>query len=238
MKYKFCLLTVIFAFLLTSCSEATTGESESVNMDEVVFDGGNKKADGEIVFNDNFSGDKNENASVSMPTSQGVTKVAADQSRINTMYDGFGNKTETRCFNNHPRLQCVMLRTTSDGKRQVFVYGQNGDVKDLPEDMLDKTTTASGDELADAAGLFEVRQKRTQPAIALSKPQNSQSLQPMPSYKFPIQNQSPARYESSQQEKRVTDTTSGSESERNTSQAGERRETVTQNHSLNERNED
>lgn len=212
---------MILAFLLSSCSEATTNESESVNMDEIVFDGDNKKTNGEVVFSDNFTGDKNENASVSMPTSQGITKVAADQSRINTLYDGFGNKTETRCFNNHPRLQCVMLRTTGDGKRQVFVYGQNGDVKDLPEDMLDKTTTASGDELADAAGLYEVRQNRTQPSIVSVKPQNSQSLQPMPSYKFPVQNQTPAQIGAAQQEKRTTETTSAGANEPNHSQAVE-----------------
>jgi hypothetical protein len=114
-----------------------------------------------------------------------------------------------------------MLKTTSDGQRQVFVYGQNGDVKDLPENMLEKTTTASGDELADAAGLFEVRQNRTQPAITLGKPQSSQPLQPVPSYKFPIQNQVSAQVGATQQEKQTTDISTGNISVRNTSQSGE-----------------
>jgi hypothetical protein len=60
-------------------------------------------------------------------------------------------------------LRFVILKTTGEGYREVFVYGQNGTVKQLPENMLDKVTTASADEIADSAGIPVIIERRPPP---------------------------------------------------------------------------
>ncbi|HXG85595.1 MAG TPA: hypothetical protein VNI84_16345, partial [Pyrinomonadaceae bacterium] len=100
---------------------------------------------------------------------------------ISTTFDRYGNRTETRTFDNNPRLAFIILRTSLKGKKQVFVYGQNGDVKSLPENMLDKILTATANDLAAAAGISEGR------AQSQTFVQSTQPLKTMPSYKFPVQ---------------------------------------------------
>jgi len=169
--------------MLASCSK--TGKSQS---SEVVFDdAGKTAAKDEIVIDDkSFDGNRE-----TLPTlkagSQETTKTAADHSKINTMYDEFGNKTETRYFNNHLRLQFLLLRTSADGQKQIFVYGQNGEVKNLPEDMLDRALTAPADELANSAGIFQTY-RPSPPAAQSIQTRSDVSLRPLPSYNFPVQN--------------------------------------------------
>ena len=105
--------------------------------------------------------DNEKNSAVSGKESREETKVLDDNSKLDIMYDGFGNKTEARCFVNHPRLTCVVLSSAVSGQRKVLVYGQNGDIKELPEILLDKVTTASGDEIANSAGIYAARQQKT-----------------------------------------------------------------------------
>ena len=76
----------------------------------------------------------------------------------------------TEFFNNHPRLTCVVLSSAVNGQRKVLVYGQNGDIKELPENLLDKVTTASGDEIANSAGIYAARQQKTQSGYAQTTP--------------------------------------------------------------------
>ena len=42
------------------------------------------------------------------------TQILADKSALVTMFDGYGNKTEKRYFNSHPRIQLVQIRTSTD----------------------------------------------------------------------------------------------------------------------------
>lgn len=186
MNKKFCFLLIVFLFLLTSCS-SSNNESSS---EEVVFDDGYKTAkNGEVIIDDSsFEGKEAAMTDSSVRTgSRDVTQIAGDGSQIEIMYDNLGNKTETRKFNNS-LLKFVLLRTAADGSRQVFVYGQNGMVNSLPENMLDKVLTAPSNELANAAGIFEGIKE--QPSFT----QNNQlpsvtTLKPLPSSQFPIRNQ-------------------------------------------------
>lgn len=183
MNYKFCLIAVICVSMVASCSK--TGKNQS---SEVVFDdAGKTAAKDEIVIEDKSFDGSRETLPILKAGSQEITKVAADQSRVNTMYDAFGNKSETRYFNNHLRLQFLLLRTSADGQKQIFVYGQNGEVKSLPEDMLDRALTAPADELANSAGIFQTY-RPSPPAAQSIQTRSDVSLRPMPSYNFPVQN--------------------------------------------------
>ena len=184
MNYKFCLLVMMFAFLLPSCSKF--GKTQS---DEIIFDDKtNMTSKNEIVIDDKSFDSEQDTVSISKVGSQEITKFTTDQSRINTAYDQFGNKTETRCFNNHIRLQCIILRTAADGQKQIFVYGQNGQVKSLPDNMIDKALTAPADEIANSAGIYQTY-RQVVPVAQNTQTRNDIALRPLPSYNLPIQNQ-------------------------------------------------
>lgn len=184
MNYKFCLLAIVFVSLLASCSKISQSKTNEV----IIDDGHNKTAKGEIVI-DESSFNNGEGSSTSITEWQKATKIiAGDQSQIETSYDGFGNKTDTRCFNNHLRVRCIMLRTGVDGQKQVFVYAQNGEVKkSLPTDMINKITTASADEIANSAGIHQTYQRSTV-LVRNIQSTNSAPLRPLPSYDSPVQN--------------------------------------------------
>jgi hypothetical protein len=84
-----------------------------------------------------------------------------------------------------------MLITKSGGERQVFVYGQDGVVKSLPENMLDKVITASADEIANSAGIFDVKQQAPAPTFSQTNQlKTTASINRTPVYQTPVQNQS------------------------------------------------
>lgn len=145
-------------------------------------------AKNEIVIDDaSFKGEQ-ETLSASKAGSQETTKISPDQSRIDTMYDQFGNKTETRCFSDDLRLKCITLLTAADGKKKISAYGQNGEIKSLPADIFDKALTASANELADSAGIYQIYRQPAPVMQSLQSRNTAASLRPMPSYNFPVQN--------------------------------------------------
>lgn len=160
-------------------------------MEEVVFadDGYKAVPSDEIVIDDRptsgNAGTMND-SSGARAASQERTRIAADGSQITTMYDGFGNKTETRFFNDNFLLQDIMLRTSVKGEKQIFVFGQNGTVINLPVDMADKVLTAPANELAVAAGISEGRKAQT-----IENSQMNRPLTPLPASAFPIRTPMP-----------------------------------------------
>ncbi len=90
-------------------------------------------------------------------SSKDITRVQRDGSRINRMQDGYGNSTVSRNFSNHKLLRMVVVRFRNDGERSVYVYGKNGKVKNLPEKYHERVLTASADEIAAAAQIFDPR---------------------------------------------------------------------------------
>jgi hypothetical protein len=160
--------------------------SSEASNEEVVFDDGYKtSSDGEIIIDDQSFAAKETGLVITEKNLPNVTQIASDGSQIKIMYDGFGNKTETRTFENNWLLKTVLLRTDVDGKRQVFVYGQNGDVKSLPPDMLDRALTAAPTELANAAGIVAPIEKM--PVITQNvEPSYAPPLQPVSGYQIPM----------------------------------------------------
>lgn len=84
-----------------------------------------------------------------------TTKIESDNSLVETMYDDHGNKTESRYFNNNPVLKMVVLRTTVDGQTEALVYGQNGDIKIAPPEMVKIIMNSSAKEIARAVEIKE-----------------------------------------------------------------------------------
>ncbi len=124
---------------------------------------GNSTKSGDDRIGEGASTSLGENETISREGGREMIATASDGSKITTVFDRYGNKSETRYFNSHPRLRFVMLKTTSEGFREVFVYGQNGAVRQLPENMLDKVTTASADEIANSAGIPVIIERRPAP---------------------------------------------------------------------------
>lgn len=186
MKILLSLTMVALAIILSSCSFNKTRAAQTK---EVIFeDGYHKSLADEIVFDDAKL--MSVNGGTSPYRSSAESNTAEDKSQISVITDSYGNKSETRCFENHPRLQCVRLITSTTGEKNVVVHGRGGEMNSLPENMLDRILTASADELASAAGIFQPEMKKSVTINQIiGKPSNNQPLQPLPSYKFPAPTQ-------------------------------------------------
>ena len=172
MKYNYCLILIIAICIYASYAniQMFNASLDRMKYAAAVNDYVNKAQNGGQI-NESLPADSVKNSLASGNNNlQEQTQILDDNSKIQTMYDGFGNKTETRCFINHPRLTCLVLSTAAKGERQVLVYGQNGDIKKLPENMIDQATTASGDEIANSAGIYAARPQETQPISAQITP--------------------------------------------------------------------
>ncbi len=179
---------MVLPFLLIFFSGCSKIESSS-SKNEIIFDDGYKApAKDEVVIDDDFYQDQQNPTENFSGKSREKTQIAKDGSLLGVTYDGFGNKTETRTFNDNPLLKLIMLRTGVDGSKKVFVYAKNGEVKSLPAEMLDKILTAPPNELANAAGIYEGIKE--EPEFTQSnEPMNYTALKPLPSSQFPIRNQ-------------------------------------------------
>jgi hypothetical protein len=226
MKNRVYFLAVVLLSLLASCSSFKGSEADS--QQEVVFDDGYKTtADDEVIFDDKSFVNTPEAVKVFDESSLAeTTEIAKDGSQISTKYDGFGNKTETRTFNNNPLLRFLLLRTGVDGKRQVTVYGQYGEVKSLPENMLDKIFTASPKELANSAGIYEVF--REQHSYAENTQQPNITLKPLPSSQFSVPNQQSEQTPPEEIESPI-ETTKKTVSSDDDSSSADKKETITLN---------
>lgn len=191
MIYKFSLSIIACALLFVSCS--SKGASSASNGEIVVIeDGYNAKAKKEIVIDEAaFTGKNSLNSGEKISSSE-MTKIAADSSRIDTMYDGFGNRTDTRCFNYNPRVKCVLVRSGVDGQKQIFVYASDGEVKKLSDDMFARILTLPAGEIAIAAGITQDFVQPPKPTIVRNNPPAAAQMRPLPSYYFPVQ-QPPAQ---------------------------------------------
>ena len=171
MKYNYFLMSIIAVCIYVSYANIQKSNAGSANVEfaALVNDYINKTQNSDPGGEKSLA-ERETNSLTSGNGSRQQTRILGDNSKLNTMYDGFGNKTEARCFNNHPRLTCIVMSSAVNGQRRAMVYGQSGDIKELPEDMLDKATTASPDEIANMAGIYAVRQQTTQSAYAQVTP--------------------------------------------------------------------
>lgn len=90
---------------------------------------------------------------------QEISQMGKDSSVIQIGYDSFGNKTESRVFYNDFLLKMVVVKTSANGQKEVLAYGQNGEVKIVPQNMIDKALTANAAEIAKSVEIFEGRKE-------------------------------------------------------------------------------
>jgi hypothetical protein len=159
MKFKIYILIIAAALFAVSCSSAKNGQAQQP---EVTLDDGYKTTDNdELLIEDKDLKPVGETVVTSKKSSEQTNIVAFDGSKISVMTDGFGNKSETRYFDDDPKLQMVLVRTAANGQKEVFVYGQNGEVKDLPQNMVGGVMNSSADQIARAAGITEPQKTQT-----------------------------------------------------------------------------
>ncbi len=165
--------------LAVGCS--TSVETADTGNDVKIDDGYKVNESNEIVLDDSAFADKTISVSTTRPSSDEGVRIADDKSEISTLKDGHGSVTETRKFLPSDRLKMLIVRHAADGQTQVFVYGQNGMVKQLPADMHPQALTASADEIANKLGMYAS-------APIKLRPLNSKPLRPMKSSEFTVPN--------------------------------------------------
>ena len=195
MKYNYCLVVVIALCVYVSYTSVQKSNASLARAeDEALIDKFIESRQGESFAGTRSPSAPEANLSASGKSSQEKTKILPDGSKIDVMYDGFGNKTETRCFNNNSRLKCVTLTSAVNGQRQAVVYGQNGERNTVPENMIDNLLTASGDEIANSAGILAAPRQTPQAVYAQATP-----LPAPPRFSKPADNQSSIQNEPTEQ---------------------------------------
>lgn len=174
------LLAMSLSVLFSACTSVESSPSK-----EVVIDDGGKTSGKEIFINDTDFQKEKPQISTSKESIEEGKRILGDKSEVETLIDGFGNKTETRYFKNNPRLRFIILRTSADGTKVVTVYGYGGDTQML-NDLGDTALTASGDEIADSAKLNATRSYAITPNFMKGSKTETPALQPLPSSQFPI----------------------------------------------------
>ncbi|HVE59130.1 MAG TPA: hypothetical protein VNB22_20065 [Pyrinomonadaceae bacterium] len=175
----FLLLAVFSSALFSACTSV-----ESKTSEEVVIDSSSSKpsSDEVVITDSDLKGKTDSQISTDQESKALAKRILPDNSEVETLIDGFGNKVETRYFPEHPRLRLIILRTSADGKQEATVYGYGTDTK-IVEDLGDKAMTASGDEIANTAGLNTTRGYSNPPNF-MKKGKADSSLKPLPSSAF------------------------------------------------------
>ena len=183
-------LCLIFS---ASCSLLNAGRESKTETAEVSFDDDYKtNKDGEIIIDDSVLNNKQISAENFGESKQEITKVLNDNSNLTTMYDGYGNKVETRYFAHHPNIDCLVITTFADGHQEIIVYGQNGEHKTLPKEMVAKALSASGNEIAQMSGIHNVEGDRQTFGTTIVQENNSQQtyapikMREFPEYTEPV----------------------------------------------------
>jgi hypothetical protein len=142
------LLFIVLLVCFTACARKEKAMVE-LPVDEKVIE----------VKHDEVRLDDTESQAVmtTQPAAQTAPQKMSDNSEITVMYDGFGNKLEKRYFKGNLRLNSVLVRTAADGRREILVYGQNGERSTVDGALADRLMTASADEIVNAAKINGTR---------------------------------------------------------------------------------
>ncbi len=188
---NFNVLAIIFCLcFLIVCSTACGKSGQSGETQEVVFDDTAKSANkNEVVIEDASSGGGEEKQVLTFGEKKPDTLLkASDNSEISTMYDGYGNKIETRRFSANSRINNLVVQTTADGTVDIKIYGQSGETAKLTPEMAERALTANGDEIANLAHINGTRADRPMQTTVRSLPPQMQSYPNYPAQRMPQTN--------------------------------------------------
>lgn len=141
MKIKLFLLVIVaMSLFVSSCSRA--GKNDSANAEEV-------------IMMDDLSPEEREKILSRSGINLKENKTLADNlSRIEISRDNFGIKIEKQYYNNLPNIDHIAIHTFANGQKQIIIYGQNGSVRSLSENMMSEIIKASPDELTREAPVY------------------------------------------------------------------------------------
>ena len=177
----FIILAVFLLTLVSACSKSGAAD-QTANASTA----GDTQAKTEVYIDESDFQNQPEQITTTTTQSQGDSRLLSDKSKVTTAFDGYGNKSETRYFENDPRLRFVLVRTSRDGVKEVTVYGHDSDTK-MVNELGDRALTASSQEIASAAGMTATKTYReVRNYLKPSNASSSGSLQPLPSSEFPV----------------------------------------------------
>lgn len=142
------ILFLTFSAFFMGCTSVESTEFKEVTLED-------RNENGEIIVTEEDLQPKQILTSKGNKTEPNLT--LNDKSEIVTMYDGYGNKTETRYFKGHSRVQLVVVRSAMDKTKQVFVYGFDDETIQMDGKFSEVALNGSGDEIANAADLKTTR---------------------------------------------------------------------------------
>jgi hypothetical protein len=172
------ILMTVCALLLGGCSYYLNNKSGTEKRVDLIVSQAYKKYENqEVVFERltmEFSSYYEPPVVLAGESKKDSSRLESDGSQVNTLFDGFGNKTETRIFFKDPLIKFVVIRTEPAGEKEAFVYCQNGEVRPVPVEFLDEILTAATTEIARSVQIFEGR-KENEFLAGLQKKQTSPS---------------------------------------------------------------
>ena len=127
---------------------------------------------------------------VSFVKSEDVRRILSDGSNIGVMRDGYGNTTTTRSFDGHKLIRMVMVRENAKGAQRVFVYGKNGSIKNIPNKFFDRVLTASADEIASTAKIYDSTNENSRRKQRIALIQSRQRQEAQEKYETELQRKS------------------------------------------------
>ena len=175
------LLTAFSSILFSACTKAESKVSE-----EIVIENTAKSSKGEVTITNSDLQEKNKQIITSYKSVPVPKRTMPDKSEIVTSFDGYGNKTEKRIFNDNPLLRFVLVCTAVDGTQTITVYGYDANVKTVTN-LDGQALNYSAKQIADAAQITATRDELPSnysfPKIIKSG--TNEALKPLPSSQFP-----------------------------------------------------
>lgn len=94
-----------------------------------------------------------------------------DDAVITLTNDFAGNRIETKVFKAHPLVNKIIVITARNRQQRARLYGNRGETRDLPPDLLPKALELNADALAAALGLGKPASKTVKaPSVAAPTP--------------------------------------------------------------------
>lgn len=185
---------VIMSIKLNGCAYFINSKKPSERrIEAIIAETYNRYENREVVFERltmDFPEYHEETVNIDFNAQSENNKLAEDGSELKTLFDGYGNKIETRTFFRDPLIKMIVVTTLRDGYKKCFVYGQNGEVKLIPEMYLTKIFQMPADEIAKAVEIIPVPKENNIQMVADSStqilennPKNRQEVQNEPQIK-------------------------------------------------------
>ncbi|HEY8562638.1 MAG TPA: hypothetical protein VIL74_19830 [Pyrinomonadaceae bacterium] len=181
MKLKLVIFLVIAtagSTFFSACTGAASKSSKEVALDSPADGTGDEV----FITNADLKTDR-QTISTTRSSEQLAKRILSDNSEVEGVVDGFGNKIETRSFPDNGRLQMVILRTSFKGEQEATVYGKNGEAKKVPG-LGERALTASAEEIAAEAQLSTTEVSGPAKNFLKKGGGETQSLQPLSSSEF------------------------------------------------------